>query len=131
MQKITNAADLKIAIQQLEDKQAREWSLLKQEFLTTSEGLQPVTIIKNTFKELIAGVGAKTNNINTAIGLTTGIVAWNFMTGKTNNLLRKFLGVVAEMAVVTKVVENADGIKAIVSIFLKKIFRRRRDQEKV
>jgi len=131
MQKITTVADLKNAIQQLEYKQAREWPLLKAQFLTTYESLKLINVIKNTFKEVISAPGLKTNIVNATIGLTTGFVAKIFLIGKTHNPLRKLLGIVVEMAVANKVAKNADGIKSIGSSILKKIVNHHGDSEKV
>ena len=131
MQKITTAADLKIAIRQLEYKQGTEWPLLKEQFLDTYESLKPINIIKSTFKEVISAPGLKTDVVNAAIGFTTGFVAKKIFIGKANNPLTKLLGIIVEMFVANKVAKNAEGIKSVGSMILEKIVDQHRDSEKV
>ena len=124
MQSITSSADLKTAIQQLELQQAKEWPLLKEEFLKTAESLKPINIIKNTLKEAVDLPDLKTGIINSAIGLTTGILAKKIILGKTLNPLSKLLGVALEMFVANKVSKNAGEIKSLGNRNKKKIFNR-------
>jgi hypothetical protein len=131
MRSITTSADLKLAIQQLELQQAIELSLLKEEFKKTKEGLKPINIIKSAFKEVVDVPDLKTDIINSAIGLTTGLVAKKLFIGKTFNPLSKLLGVVLEVFVANKVTKNAGEIKSIGSIIMQKIFKKRGEPEKV
>ncbi len=131
MQIITTTADLKSAIQQLEQKQAAEWPLLKDEFRNTYERLKLINIIKSTFKNAVAVPDLKTNVVNTAIGLTTGIVAKKILVGKTLNPLKQLLGIIVEIAVAGKVAKNADGIKSIGNMIMKKIFNQENGSVKV
>ena len=131
MQIITTTADLKSAIQQLEQKQAAEWPLLKDEFRNTYERLKLINIIKSTFKNAVAVPDLKTNVVNTAIGLTTGIVAKKILVGKTLNPLKQLLGIIVEIAVAGKVAKNSDGIKSIGNMIMKKIFNQENGSVKV
>jgi hypothetical protein len=131
MRSITTSADLKMAIQQLEVQQANELILLKEEFNKTKEDLKPVNIIKSAFKEAVAVPDLKTDIINAAIGLTTGIFAKKIIIGKTLNPLSKLLGVVLEVFVASKVTKNAGEIKSIGNIIMQKIFNKRGEPEKV
>lgn len=122
MKVITTSADLKLAIQQLELRQASELTLLKEEFNKTSESLKPINIIKRTLKNAVASPDLKTDVFNAAIGLTTGILAKKLMIGKTINPFKKVLGIIVEMAVANKVAQNADGIRSTGSTILHKLF---------
>lgn len=124
MQKISSRAELKAAIQELEGKLDNEWPLLKKEFFNTYESLKPINILKTTLKEAIASPNLKTDVINGAIGLTTGILAKKVILGKTLNPLTKLLGIILEMAVANKVKKNADGVRSIGTFIMKKIFTR-------
>lgn len=130
MHLITTSADLKTAIQQLELQQAKEWPLLKEEFLKTVESLKPINIIKNTLKEAVDLPDLKTGIINSAIGLTTGILAKKIVLGKTLNPLSKLLGVALEMFVANKVAKNTGEIKSFGNIIIKKLFNRDPELEK-
>lgn len=122
MSSIATSADLKKAITELERRQAIEWPLLKEEFLQTAESLKLINIIKSTFKEAVASPDLKTDIVNTAIGLTTGIVAKKVIIGKTLNPVSKLLGVLLEVFVANKVTKNAGEIKSFGSVLMKKIF---------
>jgi len=122
MQVINTSADLKKAILELEQKQEAEWLLLKESFLDTCESLEPLNLIKSTFKEVVNMPDLKTNLINGVIGLTTGILSKKILVGKTLNPLKKLLGFVVEVAVARKVAQNAEGIKSIGGFLFKKLF---------
>jgi hypothetical protein len=130
MQNITTVTDLKIAIKELEDKQAEEWPLLKEQFFNTYESFKLINVLKHTLKEAISAPDLKDNVINTAIGLTTGFVAKKTLIGKTYNPLKKLLGVVLEMTVANKIAKHADKIKAIGNIVLHKITHLKSDYKK-
>ena len=127
MKPITTSADLKMAIQQLEQQQAYEFTLLKDEFHATGEKLKPLNIIKRTFKNAVAGPDLKTNVMNAAIGLATGIVTKKLMIGKTINPFKKLFGALIEMAVANKVSKNADDIKSTGTAIFKKLFSKKGD----
>ncbi len=130
MNSIKTAAELKIAIEQLEHKHAAEWPLLKNEFRNTYESLKLINIIKSTFKEAVTVPDLKTNVINAAIGLTTGMVAKKIMLGKTLNPFARLLGLVVEIAIAGKVTKNADGIRSVGSLIMNKLFAHKTDSVK-
>lgn len=120
-----------MAIQQLKQRQANEFILLKEELANTRESFKLINILKSTFKDAVAAPDLKTDVINAAIGLTTGIVAKKIIIGKTLNPLSKLLGVVLEVFVANKVTKNAGEIKSIGNIIMQKIFSKRSEPEKV
>src|ERR1035437_5097838 len=130
MKKSTSIRELKETILSLEIKQANDWHLLNEQFHTTYESLKPINVIKNTFKEAIATPDLKANIANAAIGLTTGFVAKKVFTGMLSNPLTKLLGFIVEVVVANKVAKNADGIKSIGSVILKKIINQYSDSKK-
>jgi hypothetical protein len=125
MHKITNATELRNAIQQLEHKQAHDWPILKTQLLDTYENLKLINILKSTFKNAIATPGLKEDLLNTGIGITTGVIAKKLVIGKTHNPIKKLFGLFLEMAVANSVAKNTNGIKSIGSLILKKYSVRR------
>lgn len=121
MKKIISVSELKESILLLELKQAGDWILLKEQFHATYKSLKPINILKSTINEAISAPNLKSNVINAGIGITTGFVAKKIFMGGSHNPLRKLLGIALEMLVANKVAKNADGIKTIGSIILKKI----------
>ena len=130
MQSITTSEELKAAIEQLELQQADELILLKEQFYKTREGFKLVNIIKGTLKDAVSEPGLKTDVLNAAIGLTTGILAKKLMIGKTMNPFKKILGIIVEMTVANKFVKNADDIKSVGGSILNSLFRKKQTQEK-
>jgi hypothetical protein len=121
MQKIKNAEDLKNIIRELEYKQAEEWPLLKDQFLSTCKSLKPINLIKSTVKEIISEPDLKMDLINTVIGFTIGAFAKKKLVGKTHNPLTQLLGTILEVGVSGIVAKNAEGIKSIAMDIFKKL----------
>jgi hypothetical protein len=124
MQKINNVTDLKIAIRQLEFKQASEWPLLKDQFHHTYESLKPLTVLKNTFKEFISLPEVKDNMAGTLAGLTAGILSKVLVTGASQHPVRRFLGTMLQLGVTNIVSRNPETVKiltgSVVNFFKKK-----------
>src|SRR6478736_3921671 len=99
MQKISNATDLKIAIRQLEFKQANEWLLLKDQFHDTYESLKPLTVLKNTFKEFTSLPEVKDSIAGTLTGLTAGFLSKALVTGVSHHPVSRFLGTMLQLGV--------------------------------
>jgi len=98
MQKITNIAELKSAIQHLEYSRANELVLLKNELLDTCESLKPINIIKSTLKEVYTAPDLKATILKTVISITTGFVARKIFINKSPNMITKLLGFIMEKA---------------------------------
>ncbi len=131
MNSIKSSADLKMAIKQMELKQANELILLKDEFRNTVEGLKPMNLIKGAFKKATSSPDMKTDVLNAAIGLTTGFVTKKLMMGRSTNLLKKILGIVLEMTIANKVAKNADVIKTTGNIIFNKFFAKKRPVDRL
>ncbi len=113
-----------------EAEREAEGKLLKAHFRRTYESLKPMNIMKSTFKEIVSAPDLKTDVINAAIGFSTGFVAKKILLGETHNPFAKLIGFVVEMLVANKVVKNAEGIKSLGSLILKKIMKRQDDLKK-
>jgi hypothetical protein len=88
MQQINTAADLKEAIRELEQKQSADFILLKEEYNRTYKSFKLSNILKNTFKDLVKSPELKTDIVNGAIGLATGVVTKKLLVGKTINPIK-------------------------------------------
>jgi|ERR1035437_355343 hypothetical protein len=106
-----------------------EGKQLKDEFHQVYESLKPINIIKNTFRKIFSVSDLKTNIIDVAIGITTGFVAKKVFTGRSHSPLTKLAGIILEMVVANKATKNADEIKSIGSIILKKIIHQQVDSK--
>lgn len=131
MNSITTSAALKNAIKQLELEQKESLSALKEEFSELQESFKLRNIIKSTFKAAVNVPDLKTDLVNAAIGLTTGIMAKKMIIGKTINPLKRLAGIALEMFVANKVTKNADQIRSTGNVILNKIFKKEDQEEKV
>lgn len=131
MREIKTVEDIKNAIQQLESKQADELLLLKGQFLTTYESLKPINIINDTFKKLANSSSVSKSIINTAIGVSAGVIIKKIVLGNTYNLFSKLLGGVLEYTIANKVTKNADQIKSFASTIINQFVRSKPDSPKV
>ena len=113
MQNITTVADLKTAIQGLEYKQAHELSLLKEQVLITTESLQPLNLLKSSFKNIISSPGLKDTLLDTSIGLTAGYLSKALIIGASHNPIKKILGAVFQLGVSNVATNNSDTIKLL------------------
>lgn len=121
MENIKNTADLKAAIASLTIQQATELFLLKEEFRVTKDKFKLSNIIKSGFKEVTSTPNIGSNIFKAVIGLTTGFVTKKLLVGKTANPVKNLLGKVLEVFVASKVTSNADTLKAVGRVLLKKV----------
>jgi hypothetical protein len=122
MQKITTSRDLKVAIQELETKQAEAWILVKSQFLTVVETLKPVNLLTDAVKKIFFSPDLKTNVIKSVFGLATGVVITKlFFIGKTSNPISKLLtGAIVGMATSAGAFNAATRIKSMGDVLFKK-----------
>ncbi len=125
MPKITNAIDLKNTIRQLENKQAEEWPLLKEQFLTSCESLKPINLLKNTLNELTKAPDFQGNLLDTSISLAAGYLTKKIVVGISHNPLKQILGSLLQMGVTSIASKNTDVIKSTVATLVNKFFSKK------
>lgn len=128
MQKITTAAELKTAIKQLEAMQANELSLIKGEFLHVCDSLQPINLIKNSFKSIISSPDLKDNIIDTSIGLAAGLLSKAIIIGTSHNPIKKLLGTVLQAGVTNTTAKHTETIKLLASK-VANLFRKKKPEK--
>jgi hypothetical protein len=107
----TKADELAEEIFFLQEKNAVELELLKEQFQKTFESVKPINIIKNSLSEIVKFPEMKNNITANLIGLLTGIVSKKIMVGSSQNPIKKILGTILEFAVANVVAKNSDTIK--------------------
>lgn len=122
---ISELEALKQTIVFLENKQAHEYSQLKEHFHVAFESLKPVNLIKKTLSEVSASPDIKDNILNNAIGLTTGYLSRKVLLGSSLNPVKNILGTVLQFAVANIVSKHTDNIKSTGSNILQRIFKSR------
>jgi hypothetical protein len=129
MQKISNVTDLKIAIRQLEFKQANEWPILKDHFHHTYESLKPLTLLKNTFKEFTTLPEVKDNIAGTLAGLTAGFLSKALVTGASHHPVKRLLGTMLQLGVTNVVSRNPEAMKSMAGYVVN--FFKKKEEEKI
>jgi len=99
MEKITNSAELKNAIQLLEVEQYVSGQQLKQQLVTTYESFKTVNLFKNTLKEVVSSPFVIDNLIGTGISMATGYLSSKILAGVSGKIARKLLGTVLQFGV--------------------------------
>lgn len=112
MKKYNKTVALDELILLLQEKQAIELKLLKDQFHITYESLRPVNLIKNTIHEVTTSEEIKEDLLKNAIGLATGYLSKKVVVGESDNPFRKLLGLFLQFAVATFVSKHAESIKA-------------------
>ena len=125
MEKITNVAGLKNAIQVLEDEQAIKEQLLKDQLYLTYASFKPAKLLGMTMKEMVASPHFVDNVIDTTIGLATGYLSRRIVVGSSANIMRKILGTIVQAGVTKILTMHSDTVKSYGKLAFQQIFRRK------
>lgn len=129
MDKITNVQELNSAILKLENKQAEEAILLKEQFNLTYESLKPINLVRTTLKELVTAPDLKEDLLKTSISIASGYFSKKLAVGSSDNPFKQILGSFLQMGVTNLVSKNADGIKTKFTDILNVIFTKKSKKE--
>jgi hypothetical protein len=113
MQNIITENDLKIAIFQLEVRQAEEGILLKEQFLVAYESIKPMNLIKSVFVEAAESQDLQDNLINATVGMTVGYLSKILFQSVTNSPVKKILGTVLMFGIKNVIAQNPETVKSL------------------
>ena len=125
MEKITCAAELKLAIQNLEFQQEVQGQLLKDHFFVTFESLKPINLIKNTLLEITSSPYLIDNMLGAIMGMVSGYISKKIAVGTSNSLLRKILGAGLQFGVTNIVAQHSDILKSVGNFIIDRIRQRK------
>ncbi|MBZ0244638.1 MAG: hypothetical protein K8H85_01705 [Cyclobacteriaceae bacterium] len=126
IQQFHTAAELRIAIHELEIKLTNEWPPLKEQLLATAETLKPKNILKDTIGEVFSKPGLKTTALSTTLGLATMLGANFIFPARTTSRLTKMVtGAIIGITTIGKIVKNGNQIKLMGSNLLKRLSGRK------
>jgi len=124
MQNITNAAELKNAIQLLQEEELIKRQLLQEQLKITFESLKPINLLKKTVKDFSTSPELIDSIIGNVAGLASGYLTNKIFVGKSGNLLKKIIGVILQLGVTKVVSQYPDAIRSfgrfIIDYFLSK-----------
>jgi len=111
MQTIITETDLRVAILQLESRQAEEGKLLKAQFLVAVESIKPINLIKSAFLEATESEDLQDNVINSSIGLSVGYLSKVLFQGISGSPIKKMLGTALMFGIKKIVAQNPETVK--------------------
>lgn len=119
MKEIDLEIRLREAILQLEKQQAEEKRLLKEEFQAAYEGMQPLSLLKNTFKAISETQDVKQDIINTSLGLGVSYLSKRFLKDVSKKPSKKLIGAAVLLGITAVVIKNPETVKSIGGSLLK------------
>lgn len=125
METINSAAELKIAIRQIELEQTIQGQLLKEQFIITVESLTPVNLIKGALNDISTSPYLIDNMIGSAMGLITGYFSKIIAVGSSNNPFKKLMGSVLQFGVTNIVAQHPEIFKSVGQFIMEQIFHRK------
>ena len=125
MQKITNAIELKNAIQLLEIEHSIKGRLLREHLQVIVLRLEPINLVKSSFGGIVSAPFLIENILGNFIGLSTGILIKKIVIGAAGNIFRKLFGTLLQMGIAKIVSQNTDTLKSVVH-FLYKTFSQKK-----
>ncbi|MFI5220080.1 MAG: hypothetical protein ACHQNT_11405 [Bacteroidia bacterium] len=111
----------------LQDKQAHQLKILREQFNITYESLKPINLIKSTFREVASSPEIKNNMVSNAIGLTTGYLSKKVLFGASHNPVKRLIGTFLQFAIANVVSKHSDTIKSTGESFVKRIFKNKNE----
>lgn len=112
MQKINSDTSIKDAILELEMRQAHEGKMLKEQFNLAFESIQPINIIRNTFKEAAASDDLKEDILNTSVGLVVGYLSQKLLKNVSISPLKKLFVTALLFGITNIVAKHPETVKA-------------------
>ncbi|NUO00576.1 MAG: hypothetical protein HUU01_08170 [Saprospiraceae bacterium] len=119
MQIINSAADLRVAILQLESLQNVEREELKMQFNLAYESIKPINLIKSTFKEVGEYQGLTDQIISTSTGLVVGYLSKVLFERTSDSPAKKLFGTVLQFGITNLIANNPDAVKTVATGIIK------------
>jgi hypothetical protein len=118
----SDASDLlKQLIQIKEGENKAEGELLKEHFYASYESLKPLNVVKKMVGDIFSSPEINNNIVNATLGLITGFLAKKVVVRTSTNPITKLAGTLIELLVASNVAANADEIRAVARVMLKKV----------
>lgn len=122
MEKITNSAELKTAIEEKKRILKIQWKDLKEQSLITYESHKPLKLILNSLQDISSSSFQANNMFGAISGLLSGYFSKKLAVGKSENVLRKIIGSVLQFGVTSFIAQHADELKTYGQIVIDMIF---------
>ncbi len=121
MAKISNEAELKATIRELELKTMQQEKAIKEDAKLTAQSFQPANLVKIGLinaQKVAMSRDVRAVALNTFIGFAAGYVTRKFVTGKNPNIFRRTLGIVVQTAITKMVYKKLPDVQQKTSRFI-------------
>lgn len=122
IQNISNATELKSAIEFLEIEKKVKELLFKEQVLLSYEKMKPANLIKTTLNDVVTSPNLLDNIIGASVGMATGYLAKKIVIGTTGNFIKNIIGSILQVGVTKVVAQNPDAIKSFGQFVIQHIF---------
>jgi len=110
---ISNAVELKDAIQKLESDKVVQVFLMRQEFEHAYESINPLNLIRDNLEDSPSSKFLGNNMISTSVGLATGFLIKKWIIGKSGNQFRGILGSAAQIGVINLIAQYHSTVEIV------------------
>lgn len=121
MAKISNEAELKATIRELELKTNQQEKVLKDSVTTTAHGFQPANLVRIGLinaQKVAMSKDVRAVALNTFIGFAAGYITKKLIVGKKSNIFKRTLGVVVQTAVTKMIYKNLPVLQQATAKFI-------------
>lgn len=115
---------LKDEILMLENRQANEGRMLKEEFQDAYESVRPINLLKSTFQQAAASPDLKDNILKVSVGMAAGYLTKMLFVSISKSPIKKIIGTALLVGVTNIIAKNPETIKAV-GLGVLKMLRRR------
>ncbi len=129
MSKISNEAELKAMIRELELKTTLQENALKENARTTAKSFEPANLLKiglQHIKTVAVNRDVRSTVLNTFVGLASGYVTRRIVVGKNGNIFKRTLGTAVQAAITKMVFKKLPGWQEKTSDLLSSLADKRR-----
>lgn len=124
MKKTDSETRLREAILKLEKQQAEQTAQLKEQFHLAAQSLQPLNLLKKTFKAAAAAQDLKQDIINTSVGIGAGYLSKRFLKDVSKSPSKKLIGAALLLGITAVIAKNPEAAKSFGKNILKLILRK-------
>lgn len=125
------AESLKEMIAELEERQAEEGMLLKEQLDVTINNLRPANILQSIVKEFHVSQNLLDELVNTAISITSGFVSKKIVVGRSKNQFLKLIGLAVQFGITTVISKKFHILKEKVNHLIERFLSEKEKEEKL
>ena len=123
METISNAMELRNAIQRLEIEQAYSSQLLEEQFYFVKENIRPVNLVKNAISEVVKSPLLINHVIESALLLASGYFSGKIVLGASGQIIKSLLGPIIQSGI-SSISRKTSELRSLGKYFIHQIFHK-------